>query len=126
MSILIWALAGVLVIVGLLGIVLPAVPGTVLILIGLTLAAWVDGFMRVGPWTLVLIGVIGAASYGVDFVASVMGVKRLGASRSAMIGAALGTLAGLLFGVAGLILGPFVGAVVGELAATRNLRRDGR
>ena len=70
MSLLLWCLAVILVIGGLVGIVLPALPGTILILAGLVLAAWADGFARVGPGMLVLIGVIGVASYGVDFVAA--------------------------------------------------------
>jgi uncharacterized protein len=126
MTVLLWVLAVLLVAVGLAGIILPALPGTVLIFAGLLLAAWTDGFARVGAGTLVLIGVIAAASYGVDFVAAALGVKRLGASPRAMAGAALGTLLGLLFGLPGVIIGPFVGAVLGELSAHRDLRRAGR
>ena len=73
-----------------------------------------------------MIGVIGAASYGVDFVAAALGTKQLGASPRAMIGAGLGTIAGLFFGLPGIILGPFVGAVVGELTVHRDLARAGR
>jgi uncharacterized protein YqgC (DUF456 family) len=126
MTTLLWIAAVVLIIVGFIGILLPALPGTVLIFAGMLLAAWADGFTRVGAWTLVLVGVIGAASYGVDFVAAAMGVKRLGASPRAMAGAALGTLLGLFFGLPGLLLGPFLGAVVGELTAHRDLARAGR
>jgi len=126
MSALLWILAAVLVAIGLAGILLPALPGTILIFIGLVLAAWADGFTRVGAGTLVVIGLIGAASYGVDFVAAALGVKRLGASRRAMVGAALGTLLGLFFGLPGLIIGPFVGAVLGELTAHQDLARAGR
>lgn len=126
MTILLWVLAAVLVVVGLVGIVLPALPGTILIFVGLLLAAWADGFSRVGVGTLVVIGVIAAASYAVDFVAAALGAKHLGASPRAMAGAALGTLLGLLFGLPGLILGPFVGAVLGELSVHRNLTRAGR
>jgi hypothetical protein len=126
MTILLWVLAAILVVVGLVGIVLPALPGTILIFVGLLLAAWADGFSRVGIGTLVVIGVIAAASYAVDFVAAALGAKHLGASPRAMAGAALGTLLGLLFGLPGLILGPFVGAVLGELSVHRNLARAGR
>jgi uncharacterized protein len=126
MTILLWILAVTLIVVGFIGILLPALPGTVLIFAGMLLAAWADGFTRIGVWTLVLVGVIGAASYGVDFVAAAMGVKRLGASPRAMAGAALGTVLGLFFGLPGLILGPFAGAVLGELSAHRDLARAGR
>ena len=126
MTLLLWVLAVALVAVGLAGILLPALPGTILIFAGLLLAAWADGFARVGTGTLVLIGVIAAASYAVDFVAAALGAKHLGASPRAMTGAALGTLLGLFLGLPGLILGPFVGAVLGELSVHRDLGRAGR
>ena len=126
MTVLLWILGAVLVLVGLAGVILPALPGTILIFAGLLLAAWADGFARVGTATLVAIGVIAAASYLVEFGAAALGAKHLGASRRAMAGAALGTLFGLFFGLPGLILGPFVGAVVGELTVAPDVRRAGR
>jgi uncharacterized protein len=126
MTVLLWVLAVVLVVVGLAGIILPALPGTILIFAGLFVAAWAEGFTRVGVGTLVLIGVIAAASYGVDFVAASLGVKRLGASSRAMAGAALGTLLGLFLGLPGIIIGPFAGAVLGEWTAHRDPGRAGR
>ena len=126
MAVLLWVLAVALVLVGLVGVVLPALPGTVLIFAGLVLAAWADHFTRVGGLTLAVIGVIGAGSYGVDFVAAALGTKRLGASPRAMAGAALGTVAGLFFGLPGIIFGPFIGAVAGELTVNRDFVRAGR
>lgn len=126
LTVVLWVLAVVLVIIGLVGVVLPALPGTVLIFAGLLLAAWADGFMRVGIGTLIVIGVIGAASYFIDFVAAAVGTKRLGASPRAMVGAGLGTLLGLFFGLPGLIIGPFIGAIVGELTANRDLKKAGQ
>ena len=126
MTALLWTLAVALIAIGLIGIVLPAVPGTMLIFAGLLLGAWADGFTRVGPGTLVVLGLLAAASYGIDFVAAALGVKRLGASRRAMAGAALGTLLGLMFGLPGLIVGPFLGALLGELTTNRDLIRASR
>ena len=126
MTILLWAGAAILVVVGLAGILLPALPGTILIFAGLLLAASADGFTRVGAGTLTLLGVIAAASYGVDFIAGALGVKRLGASPRAMAGAAIGTVLGLFFGLPGLIIGPFAGAIAGELTVHQNLARAGR
>ena len=99
------------------GIVLPALPGHMLILGGLIVAAWADGFRHVSGWTLGLIAVIALASYGIDFVSAAVSTRKLGASRRAMAGAAIGTLGGLFFGLPGLIAGPFVGAVIGSSAA---------
>jgi uncharacterized protein len=123
MSVLLWIAGVALVIVGIAGIVFPALPGTVLIFAGLLLAAWANDFTRVGPWTLVVIGVIGAASYFVDVVAAALGARRVGASRSAIAGAALGTLLGIPFGLPGVFLGPLVGAVLGELSVHRQFGR---
>jgi uncharacterized protein len=126
MTELVWVLAVVLVGVGLAGILLPALPGTALIFAGLLLGAWADGFEHVGAAALVLIGVVGASSYLVDFVAAAWGTRRLGASRRGMFGAALGTGLGLFFGLPGILIGPFAGAVIGELTAHTDLRRAGR
>jgi uncharacterized protein YqgC (DUF456 family) len=115
-----------MVVVGLVGIVMPALPGHMLILAGLAVAAWADGFRHVSGWTLGVIAVVAIASYGIDFVAAAVSTKKLGASKRAMAGAALGTLGGLFFGLPGLIAGPFVGAVIGELTATRDMRQAGR
>jgi uncharacterized protein len=120
------ALAIVLVVVGLAGIVLPAIPGTVLIFAGLWLFAWADGFMRVGVATIVILGIVAAATYFVDVAMMAAGMKRLGTSRRAMAGAAIGTVAGFFFGLPGLVVGPFVGAVIGELTAHGDLSRAGR
>jgi uncharacterized protein YqgC (DUF456 family) len=125
-TLLLWILAIALVVIGLAGILLPALPGTILIFAGLLLAAWADGFQRVGIATLVVIGLLGAASYGIDFIAAALGAQRAGASRRAMIGAALGTLLGLPLGLPGLILGPLVGAVIGEFSVHRDFGRAGR
>ena len=126
MTILLWTLGVILVAVGLVGVVLPALPGTVLIFAGLLLAAWADGFTKVGFFTLAVIAVLGAASYAVDFVAAAFGAKRMGASPRAVVGAGLGTLLGLFFGLPGLMFGPLVGAIVGELTVHRDFKRAGQ
>ena len=126
MTIVLWTLAVAMVIVGLIGVVMPALPGHMLILAGLLVGAWAEGFTRVGVWTMVIVGVIALASYGVDFVAVALGAKRLGASARAMTGAALGTVAGFFFGLPGVIVGPFVGAVIGELTTHRDFAKAGK
>jgi uncharacterized protein YqgC (DUF456 family) len=125
MSVLLWVLGILLVAIGIAGVVFPALPGTVLIFLGLLVAASADGFTRVGPWTLTLIGLIGAASYAVDLVAAGLGANRAGASPRAVVGAALGTLLGLPLGLPGVIFGPLLGAFVGEWSAHRDWRRAG-
>jgi uncharacterized protein YqgC (DUF456 family) len=118
--------AVLLVLVGLAGIVVPGLPGTVLVFAGLLLAAWSDGFMRVGVVTIILLGLVTAASYAIDIATMAFGMNKLGTSRRAMAGAAIGAFAGLFFGVPGLLIGPFAGAVIGELTSKRDLRSAGK
>lgn len=120
------ALAVIVVIVGVAGIVIPGLPGPILIFAGLVLAAWSDGFAHVGVFTLVAIGVLTVATYVIDVAVMAMGMKHLGATKRAMAGAAIGTLAGLFLGLPGVIIGPFAGAVLGELTAQRDIRLAGR
>jgi uncharacterized protein YqgC (DUF456 family) len=121
-----YVLAVVLVVIGLAGTVLPVIPGALLVFAGLFVAAWADGFARVGTLGLTIIGVLGALSFVADFVASLVGAKRVGASPQALFGAALGGGVGLFFGLPGMILGPFVGAVGGEFLARRRLGQAGK
>lgn len=126
MTLILWALAILLIIVGMIGALVPVLPGTVLVFGGMVLAAWADGFTRVGIPTLVVLALITAVVYVIDFMAGIYGVEKTGASRRAVIGAALGTVVGLFFGLPGLILGPFVGAVAGEYTVRRHLAGAGR
>lgn len=113
----VWVFAVLLVVVGIAGSVLPALPGVPLVFAGLLAAAWVDDFERVGAVPLVILGLLMLLSFLVDFLATVLGAKRVGATRLAIVGAAIGTVLGLFLGLPGLILGPFAGAVIGELAS---------
>lgn len=117
-----WLLAGVLIVIGLAGLVLPALPGIPLVFAGLMLLAWADSFAYVGWLTLTLLGVLALLSYGIDFVASALGAKRFGASPRSISGAALGAVVGLFFGLPGIVLGPFVGAVIGEFSGKTTLK----
>ncbi|KAF1707823.1 DUF456 domain-containing protein [Pseudoxanthomonas sacheonensis] len=110
-----YALAVILVLVGIAGVILPALPGLPLVFAGMLLAAWAGGFQQIGWVTLVILGLLTLLSIGVDFFATMVGAKRVGASRKALLGAVLGTFAGLFFGPIGLFVGPFVGALLGEL-----------
>jgi uncharacterized protein YqgC (DUF456 family) len=118
-----WIVAGLLVLVGLAGSVLPALPGVTLVFAGLVMGAWADDFTKVGWLTLTLLGLLTLASFAIDFAATMLGAKRVGATRLAVIGAAIGTFGGLLLGIPGLILGPFVGAVAGEMLSHGEWRK---
>jgi len=126
MTVLLWIIAGMLVVAGILGTVAPALPGPVLVFAGLLMAAWIDGFENVGWAPLTVLGVLTALSFVADIVATGAGAKKAGASKQAVIGAAIGTIVGVFFGIIGIFAGPFVGAAAGEFLAKRDLIRAGK
>jgi len=121
-----FVIAAVMVLLGLAGTILPVLPGILLVFGGLFLAAWADGFQHVGVVALSIIGVLAVLSLVTDFVASLMGAKRVGASPLALVGAAIGGIVGIFLGIPGIILGPFIGAVAGEYLARGRLAQAGK
>jgi uncharacterized protein YqgC (DUF456 family) len=118
-DIALWILAWALIALGVAGTVLPALPGTAFVFAGALLGAWIDDFARVGGLTIGVLAALAIVAFVLDFVAGVLGAKRAGASRYALVGAAIGTVVGLLMGLVGVLFMPFVGAVAGEYVARR-------
>lgn len=124
---LLWLLVVVLVVIGIAGVILPALPGPAFVFVGLVLAAWIDDFTRVSiAPTLVVIGVLTALTVVVDVLATALGARRVGASGKALWGAALGTVVGIFFGIVGLVFGPFIGAAVGQFMSHGDVLHAGR
>jgi uncharacterized protein len=123
---LLWVVAVLLLIVGAIGTVLPALPGVPLIFAGVLIAAWAEDFERIGGWTIGVLAVLAVIGVVVDYVAASMSAQRAGASRQGIIGAAIGTVAGIFSGLWGLIFMPLAGAAVGEFLAHRDALRAGR
>jgi uncharacterized protein len=121
-TLLLFIFAALLVVAGVAGLVLPALPGAPLVFAGLLLAAWAENFEYVGLWTLVALALLAALTYAVDFWATMFGARKFGASKRAMIGALLGAVVGIFLGFPGVLFGPFIGAVIGELSARRGLQ----
>lgn len=126
MTELLWVVAVLLLIVGAIGTVFPALPGVPLIFAGVLMAAWAEDFERIGGWTIGVLAVLTVIGVVVDYVAASMSAQRAGASRQGIIGAAIGTVAGIFSGLWGLIFMPLVGAAVGEFLAHRDALRAGR
>jgi hypothetical protein len=121
---ILWIFAGiVLIVVGLAGLLLPALPGMPLLFLGAVAIAAADGFTRIGYLSLAVIALLAVAGTVVDHMAGVLGAKRAGASRWGVIGAVIGLVVGLPFGIPGLILGPGLGAVTLEYARDQEFRR---
>jgi uncharacterized protein len=122
-AILLWALAGVLVVVGLAGTILPALPGVPFVFMGLLVAAWIGDFQKIGWPTLAILATLTALAIAADLLAALFGAKRAGASKLALLGAAIGSIVGLFFGFVGIFVFPFIGAVIGELMARQRLHQ---
>ncbi len=120
---LLWVLSVLLIVVGVAGTVLPALPGTLFVLGGIVLGAWIDDFTRVGWVIVTLVSVLAVLAWVLDYVAGLLGAQRAGASRQAIIGAALGTVAGIFMGLVGVLFMPLVGAAIGEYIAQQDHRR---
>ncbi len=116
----------VLALTGVAGMFLPIVPGAPVLYLGLFLCAWAEDFHYIGLWTLLILALMTAMTYVVEFAASALGVKKYGGSNRAMIGAALGGIFGMFLGILGILFGPFVGAVLGELSLQRGLNEASR
>ncbi len=125
-ALLLWLFSLVLVVAGIAGLLIPALPGIVLVFAGLVVAAWAENFAYVGQGTLLVLLVLCLLGYGIDFLAGALGASRYGAGKYSVIGAAIGAVAGMFFGIPGIILGPFIGAVAGELYVRRDFRAAGR
>jgi uncharacterized protein YqgC (DUF456 family) len=126
MTILLWTVVALLIIGGLAGLVLPALPGAPLLFGGFFLAAWIEDFAYLGTGTLITLGVLAGLTFVVDFAAGAFGARRYGASGRAVLGATIGAVVGIFFGLVGVLIGPFVGAVIGELSVRRDLPAAGR
>ena len=121
-----WIVAVLLIMVGVAGTVLPALPGVPLIFVGMLLAAWINGFQLISVFTVVVMGILTVLTIVVDYVAATFSSKRAGASKQGMIGAFVGTIAGLFTGLWGLVFMPLVGAAIGELIAHKDMFRAGK
>ena len=126
MNAALWIAAVALIVAGAVGTILPVLPGPILVFAGIALAAWIDDFARIPIWLVAILGVLTALAWFVDFFAAAAGAKRAGASRYAIIGAAIGTIAGILSGLWGLLFMPLAGAALGEYLAQRDALRAGK
>lgn len=112
--------------VGVLGTVLPVIPGAGLIFLAAVGHRLVFGVNGAPIWLLCLLGFLAVLSVAVDFGSSVLGAKRFGATRWGIWGASLGGLAGLFMGRLALLLGPFLGAAASEAIGGRDWKNAAR
>jgi uncharacterized protein YqgC (DUF456 family) len=121
-----WILAVLMMIVGVVGTVLPALPGVMLVFGGIVLAAYAEGFTRISGLTVAVLGALALVAFVIDYVASAAAAKKAGASKLGLAGAALGTVLGIFTGFIGLLFMPLVGAAIGEYLTQRDALKAGR
>lgn len=126
METLYWIAAILFILLGLAGTVVPFLPGAPLVFIGLVLAASIDGFQKVGWWTLAFSGVLTVLSVAIDHISGAVGAKKVGASKLAIFGSVIGSIVGIFFGFLGLLVGPFIGAALGEYIHRKDLAQAGK
>jgi uncharacterized protein YqgC (DUF456 family) len=128
MQIIYWLLVA-LMIVGIIGAVVPAIPGSSLILTAIIIWGIISGSFAAIKIPLIVTILVLILSIGVDFLAGYLGAKQAGASKWGQIGAVVGLLLGffgllpaLPFGgpLLGILLGPLLGAIIGEYIYQRN------
>lgn len=127
MELLWWLIAIVLMAVGLIGTVLPLVPGAIIILAAAIIhQVMVEPGKSLGWWNIAGLIVLTLISYALEFGSGYFGAKRFGATKWGTFGAVIGTIGGLFFGFPGLLIGPLLGAVAGELIAGKRLVSAGK
>ena len=126
MTLLLIALAIVLLALGAIGTIYPAIPSLPLMFAGAWLMGYAQDYQIVGTATVLVLLVLSILGVAMDFVAGMLGAKYTGASKEALWGAFIGGIVGAFFMPAGLILGPLLGAAIGEFADKRNLWLAGK
>lgn len=116
-------LSTIIILIGLAGIFLPALPGVPLVFAGTFLYAWSTNFEVVTIANLIFFALLAAVSSVVDYAGGFITVKKYGASRYGLIGSVAGGILGLLaFSIPGLIIGQLAGVILGELYFGKGIR----
>ncbi|HEY3901906.1 MAG TPA: DUF456 family protein [Chthoniobacter sp.] len=122
-----WSLTILLLIVGLIGTIIPLLPGTTIIFAAAVVHRLVLGPEHsVGWWTLGGLLVLTIISHGLDFFSGSIGAKKFGATKWGLWGGLIGTIAGMFFFPWGFLLGPVLGVLAGELIGGKQLILAGR
>src|SRR6266571_1325492 len=122
-----WLFTIVLFAVGLIGTVLPVIPGTTIILAAAIIHRMMLGAAKSIGWrSMTILLLLTLATYALDFLSGYFGAKYFGATKWGMFGAVIGALVGIVFGIIGLFIGPVIGAITGEFIAGKRLIDAGR
>ncbi len=101
-------------IIGILGAIIPVLPGTILSYIGFLCVYFVNG-SSISTLQLVICGIVSVAVIVLDYILPGYFSKLFGGTKYGITGATIGTIVGMFFGIVGIIIGPFIGAFIGEM-----------
>ena len=121
-----YGVAFLLILVGVAGTIVPALPGIPMIFAGAWLIGYMEDYQYFGWGTLIALGVLTVISLIIDWVSQTMGAQKAGATKLGLSGAFLGTIIGIPFGLAGIFLFPVFGAFIGEMIGHRDMRKAGK
>jgi len=120
LSIIMTVLGAVLLVVGFIGCIIPALPGPILAVLALVLISIPGSWSLFPVWVLVLLAAVGIAVTVLDNVLPALSSKKAGAGKPGVWGSVVGMIAGsFVFPPIGTILGAFVGALLGEMIFNR-------
>ena len=114
MDIALYIFSGLLILVGILGSILPVLPGSPLCWLGLLLIHFTEKVQFTTTF-LVVSALCAVIVILLDYFIPIWGTKKFGGSKAGVTGATLGLILGLFFGPVGIIFGPFIGAFLGEM-----------
>jgi uncharacterized protein YqgC (DUF456 family) len=115
LSILMVILGALLMIVGVIGCIVPALPGPILAFVALILISIPGGWVLFPVWVLIVLGVFAVGTAVADNLLPALSSKKAGASKAGIWGSIVGMIAGSFLSPIGTIIGAFVGALAGEL-----------
>ena len=121
-----YGVAFLLILVGVAGTIVPALPGIPMIFAGAWLIGYMEDYQYFGWGTLIALGVLTIISLIIDWVSQTMGAQKAGATKLGLSGAFLGTIIGIPFGLVGIFLFPVLGAFIGEMIGHRDMRKAGK
>lgn len=122
MSTFLLALALIIMIIGVVGTLLPILPGTPLIFLAALGYGFYDNFKHITPFVIIVLFLLMGFTFFIDYLSGVIGARRYGATKMGTWGSLIGGILGLiLFNLPGIIFGPVIGAILGEMLAGKNL-----
>jgi len=126
LEIILFISALIIMFIGMLGVILPVLPGTPLIFIVALVFSILTDFTYLSAQTIILLGILAVISVILDWVAGVLGVKKMGGSKAGMFGAFIGMIVGMFLpgvGIFGFVIGAFVGAFLLELLVNKESKK---